>query len=129
MLVKVYQVNTVTLGLYKTNPLTLAILVTGTVSSSGWSGATLIPYVYVMPPADGIYEFDLVAWPPEGTALTVLMPIGTSAEWHDFPPDLKGVRIYSSTNNVEQKLTGEEASLTFGGGSGNPRGLIIENQY
>ena len=88
----------------------LSIVAHGTVTTSGWRNPRLIPYVYITPPADGIYDFDFVADAPDGQALQVLLPISAKEEWQDFPSDLKGVRIHASTNSVEKKLDEAKAA-------------------
>jgi len=88
----------------------LSIVAHGTVTTSGWKNPRLIPYVYITPPADGIYDFDFVADAPDSPALQVLLPISAGEEWQDFPPDLIGVRVHASTNSVEKKLDEAKAA-------------------
>jgi hypothetical protein len=122
---KIFRVDTVTIHILKTNPPILAIQASGTVGSSGWKNGKLIPYIYVKPPADGIYEFDFVAEQPSGITLPVLLPITAEGQWENFPPTLKGIRVYSSTNNSVAMLSdARELAMLEGGGGGAPHGLF-----
>jgi hypothetical protein len=71
---KMLDVQRVHLAIRKTNPPQLHIAADGTARSTGYTTPTLIPYVYVTPPADGIYDFDFVATPPDGIVPQVLTP-------------------------------------------------------
>ena len=51
----VYRVDEVTVVLLKSNPPKLSVTAYGTVPTAGWSKSELPPYVYIMPPADGIH--------------------------------------------------------------------------
>ncbi len=101
---KIYSTEDIHLTILKTNPLTLRIVATGLVNTSGWHSPQLIPYVYVAPPADGIYDFDFCAEPPSGIALNVLLPITAAFQWSPFPLELKGVRIHASSGSRESCL-------------------------
>ena len=61
---RVYCIDSVDLAVVKTNPLGLQVDVGGKVTSTGWRGLALQYFVYIMPPADGIYEADMVGEPP-----------------------------------------------------------------
>jgi hypothetical protein len=73
----------------------------GTVPSTGWVQPRLAPYTYVQAPPDGFYEFDFVAFPPQGGAARVLTPIRATVVW---PPGARGIRVYASTNAQESVL-------------------------
>jgi hypothetical protein len=125
MQTKILETVSIDLQILKREPPILDIIAIGNVTSSGWKHGRLVPYIYITPPADGIYEFDFVAEPPTGPALTVILPIVAQGQWEDFPPDLKGVKIYSSSNSLVATLdNAKEAAMPEGGGSGNPRGLF-----
>lgn len=126
MLTKIYQVDSIELQILKMQPPILYIIAQGTVTSTGWKNGQLVPYIYITPPADGIYEFDFVSEPPTGISLPVLMPTMAEGQWQDFPQELKGVKIYASTNSLIEKLSdSKEIQALEGGGSGNPRGLFV----
>jgi Dyp-type peroxidase family len=107
---KVMDVTELTLNIQKTNPPSLVISCNGHVNSGGWSHGKLVPFVYVMPPADGIYEFDFVANAPTGIVIQKITPI-TAEEfvWEDFPAGLKGVKVYASQNNITEFIEAEKS--------------------
>lgn len=97
---KTLNVTEVTLAILKKSPPTLSITSKGEVPSGGWSNGQLIPFVYVVPPSDGIYEFDFVADEPEGASTSAISEITSEPFiWNDFPSELKGVKIYASLNS------------------------------
>jgi hypothetical protein len=63
-----------------------------------------VEIIYVMPPADGIYEYELVATPPDGPSTDALTPIEAQAVRHSIPQELKGVRVKAETNSKEALL-------------------------
>jgi hypothetical protein len=73
----------------------------GTVPSTGWVQPRLAPYTYVQVPPDGIYEFDFVAFSPQGGAARVMTPIRTTVVW---PQSARGIRVYASTNAQDSVL-------------------------
>lgn len=111
----VYTVESVQAMLFPIKDGHLIIQVLGTVTSGGWSPGRLSPYVYVKPPADGIWDFSLVGTPPSGSSTTVISPITASAVIPKAPTWIKGVRIHASANKMEILLTEGSA---FKGGSG-----------
>lgn len=124
MKTKILEVVAVDLQISKIKPPVLVISASGYVSSLGWTGGELIPYIYIMPPQDGIYEFDFVATPPHGPNAQVIMPMAATYSWPNFPEGhLQGVRIYSEQNKLEGKLSDyKQFKLSSGGGDG-PRGF------
>ena len=101
---KIYKINSAQIHLVKSRPESLIICVIGSVGSSGWENPELSPWVYVSPPADGIYNFDFVATPPTAPSLTVVLPIATAGVFPEPPANMKGVRIHSSSNAIEIML-------------------------
>ncbi|WP_298140566.1 hypothetical protein [Flavobacterium sp.] len=101
---KVFELTEVTLRILEKKPPILAINCIGNVTTSGWSNGQLIPFVYVAPPADGVYEFDFVAEEPTGISTEVISKIKSELMWDNFPLDLKGVKVYSSCNFIIEKL-------------------------
>ena len=95
----------------KSNPPQVGITAQGWVPTSGWSNPTLTPWVYIVPPADGIQDFDFVATPPTGIILPVVTPIAAHAVINRNPKDywgagkaLAGVRIHARENDVVANL-------------------------
>jgi len=102
---KIYKVLTASLSIEKSKPPRLVINSAGEVNTGGWSNGVLQPYVYVQPPADGIYEFEFRGDPPSGASTQVISPIKAKEYvWASFPEGLKGVRIYAETNSIEELL-------------------------
>jgi len=102
---RVYSVSGLNIQIVKTNPLGLAIQVEGEVSTPGWTGFALSHYVYVNPPADGIYEADMMGVPPSGNVIQVITPFCHDETWAPFPEEhLKGLKVYSATNSVTAML-------------------------
>lgn len=99
--VKVYEVKSVKLNVEKN---TLSIHADGVVRTSGYTNPRLEPFVYIQPPADGIWDFDFVADKPGGPVKQVLTPISADYTWESFPSDIKGVRIHAETNSIEERV-------------------------
>ncbi len=118
---KILKVKDIELSILKTNPPILKIKCEGEVNSSGWNNAQLIPYVYITPPADGIYEFDFVADEPNGPSSDVIGDIKAIYEWQSFPTDLNGVRVFASQNNEEELLMQKDSGVLF-------KGIEVEHQ-
>ena len=114
----VYRIDRVTVSRSKGDRPGLSITSHGVVPTPGWSQPELIPYVYIVPPADGILDFNFIAEPPDETVGQVLTSIvatypiedsassaqgigtsplgfGTSPVW------VRGVRVHASDNTKE----------------------------
>lgn len=110
----VYSVDKVESFLQKSNPPILNIRAEGSVPTGGWTGAALEPRYYIVPPADGIWDFDFVAVPPApGT------PVSQGFEtkkalfaWNDPPPYLRGVRVHARTNAIKHVFLEDGPELT-----------------
>jgi hypothetical protein len=106
----IYQIDAINLEILKKNPPILVITAQGQVNTGGWDlkSGELWPRVYIPenPPADGIYEFDFVATPPdpEMQVIQVLDSISAKYEWENFPTDLKGVKVYAVSNSKKKKI-------------------------
>jgi hypothetical protein len=102
---KILKITEIELIILKKNPPALSIICKGQVDSGGWSNGKLVPYFYIYPPVNGIYEFDFIADEPSGPVTTVISDITTEEYlWDNFPSDLKGVKIYASSNSKTKKL-------------------------
>lgn len=80
------------------------LYVSGMVESAGWTNPLLIPYNYLVPPQDGIYDFTFYATPPDGPAGGVFTSIDVRHRLTASPNEMKGVRIHASTNSMEVAL-------------------------
>jgi hypothetical protein len=106
----VFEISEVTLTKEKGDPSKLIITAEGTVKTAGWTNPVLEPFMYVTPPADGIYDFNFNAVPPEEGVMVpqVITPIKTDHALNPVPEDLKGVRIHSAQNKKEAILKDEK---------------------
>lgn len=78
----------------------LEIAALGEVNTTGWSHPRLSPWFYVVPPSDGIWDFNFIADPPSGIVAPVIMPI--AAIWAGRAPGwCVGVRIHAAQNVIE----------------------------
>jgi hypothetical protein len=106
MLKKIYKVTDVKLTTLESFPPRLLITASGTVPTSGWSErGELIEYIYIIPPVDGFYEFDFVGEPPSPDVIVTqdLRPIVATFVMNSIPKDLKGVKVYASSNSKEEE--------------------------
>lgn len=103
---KVLEVTSVSFALTKSLPPGLIVHATGKVSSSGWSNGRLVPYVYLAPPQDGIWDFDFIATRPERIALTVISPISASEFIEPMPSWCRGVRVRAGSNEMTSGESG-----------------------
>jgi hypothetical protein len=74
----IYSVTSLHLSLNKKNPPDLIIDAHGETRSNNWTNPELQPWIYVQPPPDGVYDFDV---------------------WQDLPDDVRGIRVHSETNS------------------------------
>jgi hypothetical protein len=84
----------------------IVIIAEGSVPTSGWTNAQLRPWVYVVPPEDGIYQFDMVATPPpHGTiVLPAFMTISAAQAITQVPEGFKGATVHGQTNSATATL-------------------------
>lgn len=75
----------------------------GRVPTGGWSNGRLVPWVYIMPPRDGIWDFDFIAQMPHGSAIDVMSSILADLSLPK-PKWCKGVRIHGASGSVEVSL-------------------------
>jgi hypothetical protein len=94
----VYTVTSVELSLIKKLPPDLIIEAKGETRSNGWTEPELQPRITIgPPPADGVYDFDFVAQPPQGGSNPVITPIAATYVWENLPDDVRGIRVHSET--------------------------------
>jgi len=82
----------------------LHLAVLGEVTTTGWTGIRLSPRFYIVPPADGLWDFDLVGDPPSGIVAQVILPVSAQFLGH-MPPWCKGVRVHAESNVMEAGCT------------------------
>jgi hypothetical protein len=129
---RVLSVDSASIFILKSKPPQVGIVAEGKVPTSGWTDPSLDPWFYVLPPKDGIQDFDFVAEPPTGIVLqcistvstTTILPQDPDNYWGKGKP-LKGVRIHARDNALEvmldSKSTCEAHNLAAPmGGDGHP---------
>ena len=100
----VREVTDVSISILEKEPPILVVQASGTVPTGGWSNPGLSRVVYVAEPADGIQDYEFMATPPSGMAPDVITPVHAKDSW-DNPPDwIKGVRVRSATNSMEEAV-------------------------
>jgi len=111
----ILEVMDIHLRIFESFPPQIQVTVTGAVPSRGWSHPQLIPYTYVQPPPDGIYDYDFVAAPPKDVAAQVLTRITATAK--GLPQGAKGIRVYASLNSKEALISPNDFACTETGTS------------
>jgi hypothetical protein len=102
---QIQQVDAATVELGPT-PDSLLLKADGRTASAGYTAATFLPRINPAPPADGIYEVDVVAQKPTTPAAQVVTPIHIESGWGGYPAaHLKGVKFITKTNSITAMLT------------------------
>ncbi|MDB5494352.1 MAG: hypothetical protein JWP86_1689 [Phenylobacterium sp.] len=82
-------------------PDSLILKATGDTSGPGYTDATFLPRIYPGPPADGIYEVDVVATKPAGAMVAQPTPIEVKGDWSHYPQaHLTAVRFMAKGNQL-----------------------------
>ena len=98
----VREVTGVSISILEKEPPILVVQAVGNVPTGGWSHPGLSRVVYIVPPADGIQDYEFMATPPSGPAIEVISEVVAEDSW-DNPPDwVKGVRVKAATNAIEK---------------------------
>jgi len=100
----ILSVSDVHLKILKSNPPQLSISAFGSVPTSGWSNAELVPFMYIDPPLDGIYDFTFMAIRPTDVAAQVITKIEAGYVVNPLSDTLKGVRVHAKENNIVAML-------------------------
>lgn len=98
------EITDVSVSILEKEPPILVVQAQGRVSSGGWTHPGLSRLVYVTEPADGIQEYDFMATPPSGHAIDVMTHVAAKDSWDNPPKWVKGVRVRSATNNMEEAV-------------------------
>lgn len=99
--VRVPRILKIEHAILKSNPPTLVVKVTGQVNTAGWTEAKLTRRVYVQPPADGIWEYDLFATPPAANPPAAVSKVQATNRWPNFDATaVKGVRVFGVNDGV-----------------------------
>lgn len=98
------EITGVSISILEKQPPILVVQAAGNVPTGGWSHPKLVRVVYVTEPADGIQDYEFMATPPSGMAIDVITPVQASDSWDNPPKWVKGVRVRSATNSVEEEV-------------------------
>jgi hypothetical protein len=99
---RVAEITDVTFEVQTTEPPNLIVTAAGNVPTGGWTEVQLLRREYLKPPADGIWEYDLLAKPPDGFATQVITSVKASDTWERVELDrLKGIRVYGLGDGIK----------------------------
>ncbi|MGE0606822.1 MAG: hypothetical protein AB7O62_06820 [Pirellulales bacterium] len=88
-----------------TDPPEVRFVVTGEVDSTGWTEAQLVRRIYVSPPAEGIWEYDLLAKPPASPSPPTRAIVTVEESWKSLDTaKVKGIRVYGTGDDVQEIL-------------------------
>jgi len=110
MLSKIYSVSFVSAVLSKGK---LSIKADGWTNTSGWKHGQLSPWSYVLPPLDGVIDFDFLAEQPTGIVLQTFTEIEAKFET-ETTETVKGVRIHASQGSLEVPVNVRGAKVAGG---------------
>jgi hypothetical protein len=83
---------------------TLTVVAIGQVPTGGWKDAKLVRRKTKDAPKDGIYEYDLTAVRPTGIVTQALSKVKAEDKWEKPPGDIKGVKVYGSSEAKTAKF-------------------------
>ena len=102
---KLLKVTDIKITVLKSNPPMLWIACFGFSSTPNWDKIQLSKYEYIDPPQDGIMEFDLIGNPNGLQDIQMIYPVISEPYLiKDIPNWLRGIKIYSKTNFVVERL-------------------------
>ncbi|RRA98758.1 hypothetical protein [Larkinella rosea] len=122
---KALTVLSVDLNSYKTHPPLLVISASAEMAHGGYLRAYLVPYVYITPPIDGIWDFDFVGEYPDNGVRTDVITIAIAEPflWKDYPRGVRGIRIHGSLNKLTRLISQKSEVLFSVDGGDLPRGI------
>jgi hypothetical protein len=98
-------------AILKSNPPGLFVAAIGKVGTSGWTNGALLARQYIVPPEDGMQDFDFVAHPPEGVVLPMESLILGEGFLSEIPSWMRGFRIVTANDSFEYEMHPEEPAL------------------
>jgi len=105
---RVAQITDVTFELQTSEPPNLVVTASGNVPTGGWTEVQLLRREYEKEPADGIYEYDLLAKPPDGIATQVISKVKATDVWEKVDAKkIKGIRVYGLGKGVKTVKVGQ----------------------
>lgn len=100
---KPIEILDITLSVEESDPPNLVISVTGEAPTDGWE-AYLNQHYYFVPPANGMWEFDLVGIAPVATKPPKKTKVTTEFRWMAYPAkDVKGVIVNGADGSAVKK--------------------------
>ncbi len=100
---RVPLIKNIKLSIQESNPPNLIVEVVGETPNPGWVFPLLVRRIYVMPPVDGIWEYDFLAFRSD-SPLTVLEEIRASNLWEGYDEkNVKGARVYGVGDGVMEE--------------------------
>jgi len=119
------SVQDVALSILKSNPPQLSITAVGLVPTAKFAYQSLVPYVYITAPLDGIYDFTFISTHESNSGdhqECIVHPVVAYHVLQVIPNSLKGVRVHGSINSSVALLISDsslkEVDLTPLSGSG-----------
>ena len=83
----------------------LNLKATGKTAMPGYYNMVFLPRINPGPPADGIYDVDVIGYKPQAAAAQVITPAEIKGEWSSYPKErLKGIRFIAKNNSVVAML-------------------------
>jgi hypothetical protein len=83
----------------------LTLQATGKTATAGYYDLVFLPRINPGPPADGVYDVDVIGYKPQSPAAQAVTPVETKGEWTNYPKEhLKGVRFMAKNNAVVAML-------------------------
>lgn len=103
---KVTDVQAFSINLPKPLDDIISINAVGEVPTTGWTALRLSQRFYVVPPADGIWDFDFIGDEPTGIVGQVVLPVAAQLVL-PAPAWCKGVRVHAKSNDIVASLSGK----------------------
>ncbi len=82
-------------SILKSNPPKLFVFAIGETPTLGWTKGQLIPWVYIVPPADGLLDMDFYGERPDGMELDAIGQLNAT-HIMDMPAWVQGYRIHTA---------------------------------
>lgn len=105
---RVAEITDVKYELQTSEPPNLVVTALGNVPSGGWTEVQLIRREYLKEPADGIWEYDLLAKPPQGPSTQAITTVKATDTWEKVDLSrLKGLRVYGLGKGIRTIKLGQ----------------------
>jgi len=84
------------------NPPTLVVTAVGQAPTTGWTNVQLVRRIYTTPPADGMWEYDLLGVKPTKVSAPALQRFRRRNNWDAYDTSIKGIRVYGVGPGVRE---------------------------